>query len=242
MIKIREQILSSQDDATFVDLLRGLHMPVATPHDIHVCSWWDHGWAPGGSSSPGWGQQSVCSCNHSQSARGFRSEEQQEQDHQHFSHPGADGTLHPHEAGGFRAAKEPRAHRTSIIWLVCGADSGVSTAVSHLCLECGHHWSWKDMPLRPIRAPPLMLGYEAGSKTSVRHPAGMSCRGQFLTQWKAQWDLKFDRRHFFTTRTTQAAIFLPHFSSLTGSVVQLLQEVGPASATCLLMDGKRDRT
>lgn len=33
----------------------------------------------------------------------------------------------------------------------------------------------------------------------------------FLTQWKTQWDLKFDKRHFSTARTMQAAIFLPIF-------------------------------
>lgn len=43
MIKIREQTLSSQDDAIFMDLYFGLHMPIHTSNNLQD----QGGWAPG---------------------------------------------------------------------------------------------------------------------------------------------------------------------------------------------------
>lgn len=102
------------------------------------------------------------------------------------------------------APKEP-----SIIWLHCEqlilepqATSGQHVDISgtpRICLprpSLIHLSCWDTM---------LAADY---FKHSHNEPAGLAT---FLTQWKTQWDLKFDRRHFLTARTMQAAIFLPIF-------------------------------
>lgn len=109
MIKIREQTLSSQGDATFVDLF----LTTSKRAPDRTTDGPLRGEAGGGGSPPrpGGVVQPVA-------ATVQRILDSEVKIIDPLSHPGTDYThpsLHPHKAGRCHAPKEPRAHCTSIV-------------------------------------------------------------------------------------------------------------------------------